>query len=77
MSAQTQLQVLVNTLIENGVDQEKISSLQESFNDQQVEAFLGKLSTLEDLDALIDKPSDCSDQPNQLIDLVSELIINE
>ncbi|MFK7793797.1 MAG: hypothetical protein AB8B89_00470 [Gammaproteobacteria bacterium] len=77
MSTQAQLQVLVNTLIESGVDQDKVSSLQESFNDEQVEAFLGKLSSFEGLDALIDNESDCTDQSNQLIDLVSELIINK
>ncbi len=60
-----------------GVDQEKVSSLQESFNDEQVEGFLGKLASLEGLDDLIDSTSDSSDQSNELIDLISELIINK
>lgn len=74
MSAEAQLNELVNTLIESGVNQEKISELQECFNEQQVEIFLEKLATIEGLDALIDETSDSSDQ---LIDIVSELIISK
>tara|TARA_R110002096_G_scaffold41901_6_gene112997 strand:- start:1663 stop:1896 length:234 start_codon:yes stop_codon:yes gene_type:complete len=77
MSAQSQLEVLVTTLIESGADHDRITSLQDSFNDQQVEVFLEKLSTLESLDALIDSPSNNPDQSNQLIDIVSELIISK
>ena len=78
MSARKQLQMLVDTLIGRGADKDKIASLQDSFNDQQVESFLDQLSTLDGLDALIDNTStDNSDQSNQLLDIVSELIINE
>ncbi|MDW3096134.1 MAG: hypothetical protein R8G33_10715 [Gammaproteobacteria bacterium] len=74
MSAQAHLNTLVNTLIKNGVDQEKISVLRDSFNDEHVEVFLENLAAFEDLNALIDDTSDCSNQSNLLIDTVSELI---
>lgn len=77
MSAQAQLKELVNTLMESGVNQERINELQESFNDQQIEVFLEKLSTFEDLDILIDDTSGGPDKSNQLIDIVSDLIINQ
>ena len=77
MSAQIQLEVLLNTLIESGADQNKISELKESFNENQVEVFLEKLSAFDDLDNLINDSAESSDQSNQLIDLVSELIISK
>ncbi len=67
----------MNTLSESGVQQDKINELQESFNDHDVEVFLEKLSTFDDLDALIDDTSESSDKSNQLIDIVSELIISK
>jgi hypothetical protein len=77
MSAQAQLEVLISTLVNSGVDQNKVSELKESFNDNQVEFFLEKLSAFDDLDSLINDTQESSDQSNQLIDLVSELIINK
>ena len=77
MSAQAQLEVLISTLVDSGVDQNKVSELKESFNDNQVEFFLEKLSAFDDLDSLINDTQESSDQSNQLIDLVSELIINK
>jgi len=77
MSAQAQLEVLISTLVDSGVDQSKVSELKESFNDNQVEFFLEKLSAFDDLDSLINDTQESSDQSNQLIDLVSELIINK
>lgn len=77
MPAQAQLEVLMNALVENGVDQNKVSELQESFNGNQVELFLEKLSAFDDLDHLINDATESTDQSNQLIDLVSELIINK
>jgi hypothetical protein len=77
MAAQAQLEVLMNALVKNGVDQNKISELKECFNANQVELFLEKLSTFDDLDDLINDATESTDQSNQLIDLVSELIINK
>ena len=76
MNAQAQLEVLMNTLVSNGVDQHKVSVLKEVYDENQVELFLEKLSAFDDLDSLINNSSDASDQSNQLIDLVSELIIS-
>ena len=77
MSTQTQLNVLMNTLSESGAHQDKINELQESFNDHDVEVFLEKLSAFDDLDTLIDDTSESSDKSNQLIDIISELIISK
>lgn len=77
MSTQSQLKSLMNTLIENGADQKKVNELEVSFNDHQVESFLDKLSTSDDLAHLINDSKESPDQSNQLIDLVSELIINQ
>ncbi len=77
MSTQAQLKTLMNTLIENGADQNKVNELEVSFNDHQVESFLDKLSASDDLAHLINDSKESPDQSNQLIDLVSELIINQ
>lgn len=76
MSLQTELAVLMNTLVENGTDQQKVTELQQSFDDQQVEVFLEKLAGFEDLDTLINDSPEHSDQSNQFIDFVSDLIIH-
>jgi hypothetical protein len=77
MSAPAPLEVLMNTLVESGVDQNKVSELKESFNENQIELFLEKLSAFDELDSLIDDTTEPSEQSNQLIDLVCDLIISK
>jgi|TARA_B110000240_G_C13178781_1_gene316833 hypothetical protein len=77
MSAQVQIELLMNTLVVSGADKEKVSELKESFDENQVEIFLEKLSAFDGLDSLINDSEESTDQSNQLIDMLSELIINE
>jgi len=76
MSAQAKIDTLMNTLVESGADKNKVNELKESFDENQVELFLEKLSAFDDLDSLLNNSEESSDQSNHLIDLVSELIIN-
>jgi hypothetical protein len=77
MSAQVQIELLMNTLVVSGADKKKVSELKESFDENQVEIFLEKLSAFDGLDSLINDSEESTDQSNQLIDMLSELIINE
>ena len=77
MNAQTQLEVIFDSLNISDEHQEKINDLKNSFDENHVEVFLEKLETIEDIDELLEVSDASIEQSNQFIDFVSELIIKK
>ena len=77
MNAQTQLEVIFDSLNISDEHQEKINDLKNSFDENHVEIFLEKLEAIENIDELLESSKESHDSTNKFIDFVSELIISK
>ena len=77
MNAQTQLDVIFDSLNVSDEHLDKINDLKNSFDENHVEVFLEKLEAIDDIDELLESSEESHNCTNQFIDFVSELIISK
>ena len=76
MSAQAQLEEIFSALNICSADKEKINDLRECFDEDHVDVFLEKLDSMADIDSFLNE-SIPEKESNQLIDFISELILQK
>ena len=76
MSAQAQLEEIFSALNICSADKEKINDLRECFDEDHVNVFLEKLDSMTDIDSFINEGIP-EKESNQLIDFISELILQK